>query len=312
MSLVILRTLVEETREPSRWAEKIPLIAGDVDEHGKSPEALILGFRCELHAIRTHVCVLRVKVINMKKETDTASELVTNRWLLVWPIGPGEENSGGCVGRANDYPSFGSAVAGERGFVFDEVESENVDEESNRLVVLVDDDGQQVDVQRPWPECLLGSCLQEAHTFGEAALGAGCGVLVHRALGDGPIDALDRKNELLVSVVCASLGCLENGTGARAEFSTNCAVAKVALLRLAVALDLALDICHGDVFLNLFDPSLGSANQRSRHLGGSNRDRCFAHPDELHGTREKARYRLPGHGPVAHSEYLDHRAYRSR
>ena len=87
--------------------------------------------------------------------------------------------------------------------------------------------------------------LQPANLSGEAALGASSGVLVHRALAYGLVDALDCETELLVDVVVSSLGCSEYRTSAGTQLGADRTIASVALFCLAVALDLALNVCHG-------------------------------------------------------------------
>jgi len=88
------------------------------------------------------------------------------------------------------------------------------------------------------------SVLESSDSLGEPALGACSGVLVHGALGDGGVDALDSHLQLLVGVVGASFGCFDHCPGAGADLSTDSPVAVVALLVLSVALDRTLDICH--------------------------------------------------------------------
>ena len=88
------------------------------------------------------------------------------------------------------------------------------------------------------------SVLKRSNLFREAAFGASCSVLMHRALGNGGVDALDCETKLLVSVVSASLGGLENSTVTGADLATDSAVASVALFVLSVALDCTLDVCH--------------------------------------------------------------------
>ncbi len=87
---------------------------------------------------------------------------------------------------------------------------------------------------------------------------------MHRALGDCLVDALDSESKLLVNVVVSGFGSGEYRAGAGTEFCADLTVAGVSLFRLAVALDLALDICHGGFDLVLEGPSFEPAGNRSR------------------------------------------------
>ena len=154
--------------------------------------------------------------------------------------------------------------------------------------------------------------LEAADLSGEAALCAGCGVLVHRALAYGLVDALDRKTELCVDVFFSSLGSFENRAGAGTEFCPGFTVAGVALFGLAVALDLALDVCHGGFDLVLKSPSFGPAGNRSRMSGGRNSWRAERQQGIRHmwtGSTDKRQYRLFTHGPVVNPQHIDHCPY---
>ncbi len=88
---------------------------------------------------------------------------------------------------------------------------------------------------------------------------------MHGALAHGLVDLLNRGAELLVGVVSASSGGFVDCTGAGAQLGTDRTVTSVALFRLAVALDLALNVCHYGLDLEMStDPSIGPADKRSR------------------------------------------------
>src|SRR5690606_26829183 len=80
---------------------------------------------------------------------------------------------------------------------------------------------------------------------GQAGLAAGGGVLVDHALGGCLVDALLGGAGESLGVLGALLGAGEGGLGAGLELAAYRLVALGALDRLAVALDLALDVGHG-------------------------------------------------------------------
>jgi hypothetical protein len=87
-----------------------------------------------------------VEVIDTKKESDPPGRLVTNGRILVFSVGAGKEKSGLRAGRPDDHPAFWPSIVGERRRVLDEVESEYTGEECDGWVVLVNDQGNQVDL----------------------------------------------------------------------------------------------------------------------------------------------------------------------
>jgi len=86
--------------------------------------------------------------------------------------------------------------------------------------------------------------LVGANSLEQAALLAGSSVLVHDALGDGHVDALDGSGGEFFGVLGTShtggLGLTDTGV----DFGRDTLVANSAYLVLLVALDCTLDVCH--------------------------------------------------------------------
>ena len=64
----------------------------------------------------------------------------------MFSVGASEENPGLRTRRPDDDPPLGSPVIGQRRGILDEIEPEYVGEERDRGVVLVNDQGDQVDL----------------------------------------------------------------------------------------------------------------------------------------------------------------------
>ena len=84
---------------------------------------------------------MRVEVLDAQEEPDAAGELVPDRARLL-AVGAGEQEAGLGTRRPHDDPALGRPVVGQRRRVLDELEAERVDEERDRRVVLVDDQGE--------------------------------------------------------------------------------------------------------------------------------------------------------------------------
>ena len=95
-----------------------------------------------------HAFIGGVEVIDAEEQADAAGELVADGDRLMFTVGSGEQDAGGGAGRADGDPSLRSSVVRDRRGVFDEVEAQRVDEEPDRRVVIVDDDGHEFDVHR--------------------------------------------------------------------------------------------------------------------------------------------------------------------
>ena len=130
----------------SDGAEEVPRVASNVEEDRNPPIGLGPRFTDERDASLNHLPVNGVEVVNAEEEPDPAGYLVTDRGTLVFSVSASEQNPGVGTRRSDDNPPFGSPVIRQRRGVLDEVEAEYVGEERDRRVVLVDDQGNQVDL----------------------------------------------------------------------------------------------------------------------------------------------------------------------
>ena len=90
-----------------------------------------------------------VEVVDAKEQPDSASVLVADRIDLSPALGLSEQEPGQRVRWPDDDPTLRTAVVRGRWRVFDEVETQCVNEESDRVVVVVDDQRGVLDVHTP-------------------------------------------------------------------------------------------------------------------------------------------------------------------
>ena len=87
------------------------------------------------------------KSFSTRKNSPTRrGELVADGSHLRLTVGSREEERGPGVGRSHDDPAFRTSACGHGRRVFDELKAEHVDEESDRFVVVVDDEGDLLDM----------------------------------------------------------------------------------------------------------------------------------------------------------------------
>ncbi|BCJ51915.1 hypothetical protein Asp14428_33900 [Actinoplanes sp. NBRC 14428] len=127
-------------------SEEVPPVSGDVEEDGDATIGFGTRWAYEGNASLGHPPVRIVEVINAKEEPDPSGRLMTDGRALVFSIGAGKQKPGLRAGRADDHPAFGPSVVGERRRVLDEVEPEYAGKEGDGRVVLVNDQGHQVDL----------------------------------------------------------------------------------------------------------------------------------------------------------------------
>ena len=82
-------------------------------------------------------------MVHPEEEPDAPGSLFADRCCLLIPIRTREKNAGRGALRTNHDPSLGATIVRERRRVVDQFEPENVDEEPDRGIVLVDNDGHQ-------------------------------------------------------------------------------------------------------------------------------------------------------------------------
>lgn len=121
------------------WAQQVPAVPGDVDEDSDQPGRLLAWLGDECDAGTAHPVVGGLEILDTEEQPDTASELVTNRTGLAFSVRLGQQQPGRCPWRPHDDPTLRSSVIGQRRRVFNELEAEDVDEESDRIVIVIDD-----------------------------------------------------------------------------------------------------------------------------------------------------------------------------
>ncbi len=86
------------------------------------------------------------EVVDPQEEPDPSGELASDDGTLLVPVGECQQDAGHRTGRPDDDPPLRSTVVGRRRRVLDQLEADAVDEEGDRRVVVVDDDGHELDV----------------------------------------------------------------------------------------------------------------------------------------------------------------------
>ena len=91
-----------------------------------------------------HPSVSGLEVLNLKEEADSSGDLLAYDRRLVITIGSGEQDPCLSARRTNNDPPFRLASVRQRWGVFDQLEAESVNEERNRRVIVIDDNGRQL------------------------------------------------------------------------------------------------------------------------------------------------------------------------
>jgi hypothetical protein len=94
----------------------------------------------------SHPPVAAREVFDPQEEADPTSRLVADDGSLPTAIGAGQQDPRRGPWRAHHDLAFGGPVASHRRRVLDKIEAERIGEEADRLVVVVHDDGDQVDM----------------------------------------------------------------------------------------------------------------------------------------------------------------------
>lgn len=112
------------THSSSSLTEKVPFVAGEVDEDGKASVRLIARLGEELDTVIEHAAITVVEVVDAKKESDASGELSSNCYSLPVTVGLSQEQTSRGTGRPNDDPALRSPVVGQRWRVLDEFEAQ--------------------------------------------------------------------------------------------------------------------------------------------------------------------------------------------
>jgi hypothetical protein len=96
-----------------------------------------------------HPPTSRVEVVDTKEQTDSACKLVADGIEFSLAVRLGEKQSRLRLGRSDDDPTLRTSIVRCRRRVLDEVEPQCVDEESDGVVVVLDDERDVLDVHMP-------------------------------------------------------------------------------------------------------------------------------------------------------------------
>lgn len=120
-----------------RRSQQIPPITRHVVEQRDTAVGFIARLRYELDATVPHPPPRSLEVLDSKKQTDAAGELVTNRMPLPVTVSPRQQQAGMGTRRADDNPPLEATVVRRRRRVLDQLEPEHCRVELDRLVVVV-------------------------------------------------------------------------------------------------------------------------------------------------------------------------------
>ena len=130
-------------------AKQVPAVAGDVEEHGDSAVRLVARLADELDPSRCHAAMGGGEVVHPQEEPNPPGVLPPDDRLLLVAIGARQQDAGGGTGWPDDDPPLRPAVVGRCRRVFDELEAHVIDEEGDRIVVVMDDDGYEFEFHHP-------------------------------------------------------------------------------------------------------------------------------------------------------------------
>ncbi len=119
--------------------EQVPPVAGDVSKHREPAVGLVSGFGEELDTARPHPLIGGVEVVDPQEETDSSSVLAAHDRTLLITVGLRQEQPRAGARRSDHHPPLRSTIVRTSRRVLNEVELQLVDEERNRLVIVVDD-----------------------------------------------------------------------------------------------------------------------------------------------------------------------------
>jgi hypothetical protein len=121
---------------PWVWAQEVPTVAFEIQEHRKSSVSLIAWRRDELHASGDHALVSRLEIVDAQEHSNAAGKLAADSAYLLLAVSTREQY--GCLASmgTNHYPSLGAAIIRQRRRVFHQLELQYVNEEPDRRVVV--------------------------------------------------------------------------------------------------------------------------------------------------------------------------------
>ncbi len=132
----------------SRRSEQIPTVAGDIDKHGDPTVRLRPRRRHEGNAGVTHPLVGGIEVLHPEEETNAPGHLRADDRRLIVTVGSGEQDPRLRVGRSYHHPPLRLPTGcRRRRRVLDQLEAERVHEKGDGGVIVIDDDGGQLQMR---------------------------------------------------------------------------------------------------------------------------------------------------------------------
>ena len=129
-----------------RRSEQIPFVPGDVEEDGEAAVWFVTRLSQEDHTMVDHALLSCVEVLDTKEQPHTSGVLVADHFTLLCAVGLSEEQAGLRSGWFYDDPSLRASVIGRRRRILNEFKPQRIDEESDGVVVVFDDQRSVLDV----------------------------------------------------------------------------------------------------------------------------------------------------------------------
>lgn len=126
-------------------SDQVPPIARDIQEHRDLSIWFDARTSDELDPGRDYAVVVRSEVVDVEKKANAAGVLVADHRRLLFAVGARQQQSGLRAGRAHHDPALRPPVCRERRRIFNEIEAQHVDKESDGGVVVVDHESHEVE-----------------------------------------------------------------------------------------------------------------------------------------------------------------------
>jgi hypothetical protein len=132
----------------SARAEEVPTIAGTVEKDGDPTVGFAPRGSDETYARRSHPPIGSIEVVDAKEEGHPARGLGPDDRRLTFVVRTGQQDPRSRPRWSHNDPAFGLSLFGVGWRILDEIKAQSVDEELDCGVVLVYDEGDQVEVHR--------------------------------------------------------------------------------------------------------------------------------------------------------------------
>ena len=129
-----------------RLSEQIPFVAGDVEEGGDATVGFVTRLSQEDHTMVNHALLSCLEVLDPKEQPNTSGVLVADHFTLLCAVGLSEEQAGLRSRWFYDDPSLWASVIHRRRRILDEFKPQRINEESDGVIVVFDDQHSVFDV----------------------------------------------------------------------------------------------------------------------------------------------------------------------